>query len=59
MRYGRIPGVEKDVSRVGQGLVMMKEDRQDEGFALLDAAHEGAWTLPASPPPAKAAKPNF
>ncbi len=45
MRYGRIPGVEKDVSRVGQGLVMMKEDRQDEGFALLDAAHEGGITL--------------
>jgi len=45
MRYGRIAGVEKDVSRVGQGLVMMKEDRQDDGFALLDAAHEGGITL--------------
>lgn len=45
MQYGRIPGVEKDVSRVGQGLVMLEDGLLEEGFALLDAAYEGGITL--------------
>jgi aryl-alcohol dehydrogenase-like predicted oxidoreductase len=45
MKYGRIAHVDKDVSRIGQGLMMMSEDRLDEGFAILDAALEAGITF--------------
>lgn len=45
MKYGRIPGVDKDVSRVGQGLIMLTEDNVEGGFALLDTAYENGITL--------------
>ena len=36
MRYGSIPGIDKPVSRLVQGTVMIRTDTQDEGFKLLD-----------------------
>ncbi len=45
MQYGRIAGVDKDVSRVGQGLMMLLENKQAEGFAVLDAAFDSGVTL--------------
>ena len=39
MKYGKIPGLEKPVSRIVQGTVMLREDRADTGFDLLDAAY--------------------
>ena len=38
MEYGNIPGIDKPISRLVQGTVMLTEDNRDEGFALLDAA---------------------
>ncbi len=37
MEYGKIPGIDKPVSRLIQGMVMVSTDRLDESFALLDA----------------------
>lgn len=45
MDYGDIPGIDKKVSRMGQGTIMLTPSKQDEGFALMDAAHEGGVTL--------------
>ena len=45
MKYGRIPGIDKDVSRVAQGLVMLNEGDLEGGFALLDAACDSGITL--------------
>ena len=45
MKYGRIPGIDKDASRVGQGAIMLTEDDLAGGFALLDAAYENGITL--------------
>ncbi len=43
MTYGSVTGVDKPVSRLVQGTVMISPDRQDTSFALLDAvyAHGG------------------
>lgn len=40
MEYGRIDGIDKPVSRLVQGCVMISEDNLDESFALLDAVYE-------------------
>lgn len=40
MRYGKVPGIEKPVSRLVQGTVMVSTKRLDESFALLDAVFE-------------------
>ena len=45
MEYGRIPGVDKDASRVAQGLMMLTEDDPAGGFELLDAVYGGGITL--------------
>jgi len=45
MKYGRIPGVDKDASRVAQGLVMLREDDPDGAFELLDAVYEAGVNL--------------
>lgn len=44
MKYGLIPGVDKPVSRLVQGTVMVSAGRQDEGAALLDAVFEQGCT---------------
>ncbi|HUT60818.1 MAG TPA: aldo/keto reductase [Phycisphaerae bacterium] len=38
MKYGRLPGLDKPVSRVVQGTMMVNTDQRDYSFALLDAA---------------------
>ena len=40
MIYGRVPGIDKPVSRIVQGLVMVREDNLDSIFPLLDAVFE-------------------
>ena len=45
MKYATIPGVNKQVSRIGQGLMILHEDDLDGGFALLDALFEAGVTL--------------
>lgn len=40
MRYGSIPGVSKQVSRLVQGTIMFREEDIDAGFALLDGVTE-------------------
>ena len=37
MEYGQIPGVNKPISRLVQGTLMLSSQRLDEAFALLDA----------------------
>ncbi len=39
MQYGTIPDVDKRVSRVAQGLIMLEEDDLEGGIALLDAVY--------------------
>jgi aryl-alcohol dehydrogenase-like predicted oxidoreductase len=39
MKFGRIPGVSKPVSRLVQGTIMVSSERKDESFALLDAIY--------------------
>ncbi len=42
MDYGHVPGVEKPISRLVQGTIMVREDDLPYSFALLDAAlHAG------------------
>jgi aryl-alcohol dehydrogenase-like predicted oxidoreductase len=36
MQYGEIPGIDKPVSRLVQGTLMINSQQQDWGFALLD-----------------------
>ena len=46
MRYGRIPGVDKPVSRLVHGTMMLRQDQQQEGYELLDATYAAgcrAW----------------
>jgi aryl-alcohol dehydrogenase-like predicted oxidoreductase len=40
MKYGKVPGVEKRVSRLVQGTVMVTSKEIDKSFALLDAVWE-------------------
>jgi 1-deoxyxylulose-5-phosphate synthase len=40
MKYGRLPGIAKDVSRIVQGGMMLNTKNEDKGFALLDAVFE-------------------
>lgn len=45
MKYGRIDGIEKPVSRMGQGTIMLRPDDPDTAFALLDTVFEGGVNL--------------
>lgn len=38
MQYGSVPGIDKPISRLVHGTVMLTESKLQEGFALLDAA---------------------
>ena len=40
MQYSKVPGVDKPVSRLVQGTVMIGPGNEDESFALLDAVFE-------------------
>jgi hypothetical protein len=40
MQYGRLPGIDKPISRLVQGTVPLDPDDLDASFALLDAVHE-------------------
>lgn len=44
MEYGNVPGIDKPISRLVQGTVMLSESRLDESFALLDAVFEMGCT---------------
>ena len=45
MQFGTIPGVSKQVSRIGQGAIMLGKMETDEAFALLDAVYEAGVNL--------------
>ena len=46
MQYGRISGIDKDCSRVGQGLMMVGgKEQEEQDFKLLDAVYEAGITL--------------
>ena len=40
MQYGKVPGIDKPVSRLVQGTVMISSRNQADSFALLDAVFE-------------------
>ena len=40
MEYGMIPGIDKPISRLVQGTVMVGTDKLDYSFELLDAIYE-------------------
>lgn len=44
MKYGTIPGIDKPISRLVQGSVMISEDNLDESFALLDSIYAQGCT---------------
>ena len=44
MEYGNVPGIDKPVSRIVQGTVMLDETDPTASFALLDAAVEAGCT---------------
>lgn len=43
MQYGNIPGLEKPVSRIVQGIIQIP-DKNDEGFPMMDAVFESGIT---------------
>ncbi|MFW6158903.1 MAG: aldo/keto reductase [Planctomycetota bacterium] len=45
MEYGKIDGIDKPASRVGQGTIMLRPDEPDAAFALLDTVFEGGVNL--------------
>lgn len=44
MEYGSVPGIDKPISRLVQGTVMLSSKRLDESFALLDGVIEQGGT---------------
>ena len=44
MRYGKVPGIEKPISRLVQGAIMLRSEDEAENFALLDAVFEAGCT---------------
>jgi aryl-alcohol dehydrogenase-like predicted oxidoreductase len=40
VQYGQISGIDKQVSRLVQGTIMLREETRNESFALLDAVYE-------------------
>ena len=56
MKYGQITGIDKPVSRLVQGAIMLSADRLQEGLTLLDGAYalvDGQPRFRRVPPPAK------
>jgi len=39
MEYGKVKGLEKKVSRIAQGTIMLSANKAEEGFALLDGVY--------------------
>ena len=44
MQYGIVEGIDKKISRIVQGCIMLNRDKQKDGFELLDAAFEAGIT---------------
>ncbi len=44
MEYGKIPGIDKPVSRLIQGAIMLHDERLDEAFTLLDGVFAAGCT---------------
>jgi len=44
MQYGHVPGIDKPISRLVQGTVMLRSEQLDESFALLDGVFEAGCT---------------
>jgi aryl-alcohol dehydrogenase-like predicted oxidoreductase len=44
MEYGTLPGVDKRISRLVQGTIMLSSKRLEESFALLDGVYEQGGT---------------
>jgi aryl-alcohol dehydrogenase-like predicted oxidoreductase len=44
LNAGYVPGIDKPISRLVQGTVMLREDDLPASFALLDAAHDAGIT---------------
>ena len=44
MQYGVVEGIDKKISRIVQGCIMLNRDKQKDGFELLDAAFEAGIT---------------
>ena len=44
MEYSSVTGIEKKISRLVQGCIMLTRQKQEEGFALLDAARTAGIT---------------
>ncbi len=44
MEYGKLPGIDKPVSRLIQGAIMLHDERLDEAFALLDGVFAAGCT---------------
>ena len=44
MEYGNVPGIEKKISQLVQGCIMLNRNKKEEGFALLDAAFAAGIT---------------
>jgi aryl-alcohol dehydrogenase-like predicted oxidoreductase len=44
MEYGNVPGIDKPISRLVQGTIMIRSEREAECFALLDAVLEMGCT---------------
>lgn len=44
MKYGKVQGISKKISRLVQGCIMLTRKKQEEGLALLDAAFQAGIT---------------
>ncbi len=44
MEYGKVAGIEKKISRLVQGCIMLNRNKLEEGYALLDAAFAAGIT---------------
>ncbi len=44
MKYGNVPGVDKPISRLVQGIIQVDSSDESKGFGLLDAAYEAGIT---------------
>ena len=53
MEYGNVPGIDKPISRIVQGMMQVKSKDEADGFALLDGVYAQGCTclLYTSPSP--------
>ncbi|MEM7032750.1 MAG: aldo/keto reductase [Chloroflexota bacterium] len=45
MEYGKIPGIDKPISRIVHGTVMINSREEEKSFALMDAVFEGGCNI--------------